>query len=300
MNMPGTMMDIANFALLNTNPHTYHTFRSVLIVHTDWQEKFQIEEGVVMQEFCERYFNAVFPESVYLDVKRALEKYASLSYLKEPTSEGIPLEGITISEADGTMDNDEAIAATSTIPFCDVDEDTAGLDFGEDFDWSQPTVHLTLEQEEKVDTWLQTEVIDKYKEASPGSDVELPTTHQGNTFELIDAKDDQRDILAYVLHRVKEWFDNTGTDNYVPEPIRLTIAGVAGSGKSFLTNTLVTALRRIFGSTDSVKVMAPTGEAAYNAGGTTVHHGLGVSVNGDIASSLTNAKKRNSLYRTET
>ena len=90
--------------------------------------------------------------------------------------------------------------------------------------------------------------------------------HDGRTFELLDAKDDQRDILAYILAKVQEWFDNAGVPGYNPQPIRLTIAGVAGSGKSFLTNTLVTAIRRIFGTTDSVKVMAPTGEAAHNAG----------------------------------
>jgi hypothetical protein len=38
--------------------------------------------------------------------------------------------------------------------------------------------------------------------------------------------------------------------------------------------------------------MAPTGEAAHNAGGTTVHHSLGVAVKGKMVAGLTEAKAK--------
>jgi PIF1-like helicase len=134
------------------------------------------------------------------------------------------------------------------------------------------------------------EVIKKYEEDLSNQGLRLPTKFNGETFELLNASHDQQPILSYILAKFRLWFDNINNPDFRPVPIRLTIAGVAGSGKSFLLNTLVTAIRRMFGTTDSVMVMAPTGEAAYNAGGTTVHHSLQVSVKGDMATSLTSEK----------
>src|SRR5687767_5196115 len=51
----------------------------------------------------------------------------------------------------------------------------------------------------------------------------------------------------------------------------MTLCGVAGSGKSTLINTLVTAIRKITGKSNSVYVCGPTGSAAFNAGGETCH-----------------------------
>src|SRR6187200_3305201 len=57
----------------------------------------------------------------------------------------------------------------------------------------------------------------------------------------------------------------------------MTLCGVAGSGKSTLINTLVTAIRKLTGKTDSVYVCGPTGSAAFNAGGETCHRLFNIS-----------------------
>ena len=54
-------------------------------------------------------------------------------------------------------------------------------------------------------------------------------------------------------------------------PLRMTLCGVAGSGKSTLINNLVTAIQKITQKSNSVHVVAPTGSAAFNAGGETCH-----------------------------
>ena len=51
----------------------------------------------------------------------------------------------------------------------------------------------------------------------------------------------------------------------------MTIIGLAGSGKTFVENTLVSLVRKMFNSTTSVQIVAPTGAAAFNAGGSTIH-----------------------------
>ena len=53
---------------------------------------------------------------------------------------------------------------------------------------------------------------------------------------------------------------------------------IAGSGKSTVINTLVTAVRRMFGYKNVIQIFAPTGGAAANAGGRTIHSGLKVAV----------------------
>ena len=82
--------------------------------------------------------------------------------------------------------------------------------------------------------------------------------------------------MLYVLSRLKQWFDDfhNGTNTF--RPLRLTVCGQAGSGKSVLIKTLVSLLRNMFGRNDCCYVCAPTGSAAYQAGGQTIHSLFGI------------------------
>ncbi len=55
------------------------------------------------------------------------------------------------------------------------------------------------------------------------------------------------------------------------KPLCLTVLGAGGTGKSVLINTLVSCIHNIFQDNNSVFVTAPTGAAAFNVGGTTIH-----------------------------
>ncbi|KAI3924837.1 hypothetical protein MKW98_031088 [Papaver atlanticum] len=59
--------------------------------------------------------------------------------------------------------------------------------------------------------------------------------------------------------------------------IRLIISGGAGTGKSTLINAIVRSTRELFSNDNSVRIMAPTGVAAFNIGGSTIHHELGIT-----------------------
>jgi hypothetical protein len=85
-----------------------------------------------------------------------------------------------------------------------------------------------------------------------------------------DLHEDQKDVTAVVIRKLHEWFTcvaNGTTTNYTP--LRMTVCGEAGSGKTVLINTLVTLIRRLTGTKNSVHVCGPTGSAAFNAGGVT-------------------------------
>ena len=52
---------------------------------------------------------------------------------------------------------------------------------------------------------------------------------------------------------------NTNKHSYSFQPLRLTVIGKAGSGKSFLIHTIITAVRKLTGIDESVIICGPTG-----------------------------------------
>jgi PIF1-like helicase len=105
-------------------------------------------------------------------------------------------------------------------------------------------------------------------------DVEIPLRVDGTPYRIEDLAIDQKESLAHVLNAVRSYC--YGDDVNDDKVLRVTLSGVAGSGKSTWINTLVTALRKMFRTSETVAVFAPTGSAAYNAGGETLHRGFKV------------------------
>ena len=93
--------------------------------------------------------------------------------------------------------------------------------------------------------------------------------------DISHAKDDQLSIVIAVMKKLKEWTECSTTND--PDlaqsfhPMRMTIRGSAGAGKSFLIKSLANSIREIFGERGVVHIVAPTGAAAYNVGGETLH-----------------------------
>jgi ATP-dependent DNA helicase PIF1 len=78
----------------------------------------------------------------------------------------------------------------------------------------------------------------------------------------------------------------------------MTVMGCGGTGKSVLINTLVTCIRTIFQDNNSVFVTAPTGAAAYNVGGTTIHKEFKIGIKGNTTGNdLTNLAKQELMQK---
>ena len=75
------------------------------------------------------------------------------------------------------------------------------------------------------------------------------------------------------LHAYNTIINNINNDN----PIHILINGTAGSGKSYVINCLRSYFINHFGA-NSVQVCAPTGTAAFNVSGTTIHSTLSLPV----------------------
>ena len=104
----------------------------------------------------------------------------------------------------------------------------------------------------------------------------MPLKDDGLQYEIDGLCPDQQEIVALVLDKIKEFMECKDMSNF--KPLRLIINGAGGSGKSVVINMIVTAIRRMFDSDDVVKVVAPTGTAAFNVHGQTFHHMLGTGL----------------------
>jgi hypothetical protein len=71
-----------------------------------------------------------------------------------------------------------------------------------------------------------------------------------------------------------EWEAGDQNSKFVPP--RLTVRGAAGTGKSFIINTIVSYMIRMFDDNDVVRVVAPTGMSAFNVLGETLHRFSGL------------------------
>jgi ATP-dependent exoDNAse (exonuclease V) alpha subunit len=76
------------------------------------------------------------------------------------------------------------------------------------------------------------------------------------------------------MKKIQEWLNlpkKSKEECQKFQPLRMTVLGQAGTGKSRLINTLVSVIRKMFQSNNSVHVAAPTGVAAHAVGGQTIH-----------------------------
>jgi hypothetical protein len=132
----------------------------------------------------------------------------------------------------------------------------------------------------ETESWLEQSldvVFSKGKIQGDGSaafiELNIPARSDGSAYTVDGMASDQKVLLAEVLEAVRDFCENK-ISNDGRGVLRLTVSGCAGSGKSTWINTLVTMIRKLFNSDDAVSVFAPTGSAAFNAGGETMHRGF--------------------------
>jgi hypothetical protein len=91
-------------------------------------------------------------------------------------------------------------------------------------------------------------------------------------YNIRDTTASQPVVIYKVFGKIREcmeWEARDQKSKFVP--LRLTVRGAAGTGESFIINTIVSYMRRMFYDNDVVHVVAPTGMAAFNVLGKTLH-----------------------------
>ena len=100
--------------------------------------------------------------------------------------------------------------------------------------------------------------------------LDIPLKSDGSEYSLHDLFPDQRRAVVTVLHTLHDFLTTDDLTDF--KPLRMTVNGQGGSGKSVVINTLLTVIRKMVGFTGVAKVIAPTGVAACNVSGETFHH----------------------------
>ncbi len=150
-----------------------------------------------------------------------------------------------------------------------------------------------MSQDSLPEEWLVKTILQHDEEVDNKSNrpLSLPLKDNGEEYTLDGLYPDQAEVVTVVLDKIKDFMECKDMSTF--KPLRLVINGAGGSGKSVIINTIVTCLRKMFQTDDVVRVVAPTGTAAFNVHGQTFHHLLGnrVSKNSYLPNTMSKAKK---------
>lgn len=158
-----------------------------------------------------------------------------------------------------------------------IPDDTWNLPRGVDYDWSVPNFQRDKHLWDTAETFLS-DAKENLKNKSSQTDIPMRFV-QGEIihYNIRDATKSQEAVLNKVFGKIKEWMEWEESEKkgqFIP--LRLTVRGAAGTGKSFIISTIVSYLRRMFDDDDVVHVLAPTGIAAFNVLGETLHRFAGI------------------------
>jgi phage gpG-like protein len=128
----------------------------------------------------------------------------------------------------------------------------------------------------------------------------IPKSKNNGDLKLEQLNEDQFNVAYVIFDKVREWINLKSASSQVKKkfkPLWLTVLGCGGTGKSLLINTIVAQIRTIFKNNNSVLVTAPTGAAAHNVGGQTIHREFKISVKKKKGSSLANSAKEHLIQK---
>ena len=152
------------------------------------------------------------------------------------------------------------------------------VNIGTNFDWTE-----SLFREERDVTIDGTSWVDEIREQNANAvkdqaqaidNLFIPTQKNGDAYDVEMLSDEQKSIVYDAVDTVMKFLTND--PNY--KPMRATIMGSGGTGKSFIINTIISMVRTITCSNDTVQIAAPSRAAAFNVQGSTIHNLLGVRV----------------------
>ncbi|KAL9956688.1 hypothetical protein ACROYT_G038207 [Oculina patagonica] len=246
--------------------------RTMLLLH--WPNWFDIQEVKGDAEsWVDRFKDFVVTDECPLFVKAQASKaqrYAE--HTQEPVFE---------DDVDDNADEAEEqpdwvdVYAGQNQRYEGVEKDFDYDDGGEQYNWSSISINLPEGKDPKK--WLEESIKEDEEQEMEVVDLELPDVSP------LSLNDDQRAIVSLVLHTLYNLIENQ--QDY--HPLRLVVAGTAGTGKSYVIKCLQKLVRQVFRSNDAIQVITPTGNSAYLVQGTTAHSFLRIPTGGRSSNELT-------------
>ena len=106
----------------------------------------------------------------------------------------------------------------------------------------------------------------KIKRAQSDKDVIISKQKDCTDF-CVDGSPEQRKLVCIVIDTIIKYFNN----DEAYRPIQAIVIGCGGTGNSYIINTIITMVRSLTSCNDTVQVASPSGCAAFNVKGSTIH-----------------------------
>jgi len=264
------------------HPIDYNYARGMLIMHKPWSVRKPLDtrnKQATIDTFRRMLEEKQVPSNVWTEYMRAVR------YAQEKRIEVIAKQGVLDADVDlDEVDHEDAEQYLQWQNSTFLDDGRRKSDFlrkgekvdiGIDYDWSVSS--FAGERDTTVDGDVYTQQLRedcKQLEIANENNLTIPTRSDGSKYSVDILSDEQRIIVLAVIDTVVKFLTNH--EDY--EPLRATVVGCGGCGKSLIINTIITIIRELTNCNSSVKVAAPSGCAAYNVGGCTLHRLLDINV----------------------
>ena len=285
-------------------PVDFNYARGIILLHKPWGPNnpslkpiFQDKE-LTVRTFHTMIANKEVPTSVVTQYNLAV-KYSQQAKIELLAKQGMTDDNPNFNEMD---EDEQQLYLESEAYGSMIDNKTQirnrlgnkEVNIGIGHDWTVRTVNPYVDVDGR--NYLNKLSDDFYKSMNePVTSPEmlrLPRRQDGEKYNVIECTQEQATIVLAAVDTVIKFI----TNDREYKPLRATVVGEAGTGKSYVINTLTTIVRNLTQCNDTVIVGAPSGASAYNVGGCTLHRSLMIAVDEKI-SKLSKDKKKELQYQ---
>lgn len=262
-------------------PVDYGYARAMLILHRPWSKDNTLnsilnDHQKTINTFLSMIDKKEVPSSV------AFQYHTAMKYARQKKLEILVKQGVNHPDIDEeNLDEETCQRITGWIHNTHFTQNTLNddtindviVDIGQNKDWSicdyTESRNTTVDGKEYVDI-----IAKEYYNGSNDQTIEIPTQKNTNGYTLDALSNQQQAVVLASIDTVAKFLNND--TNY--KPLRATVMGCGGTGKSFIINTIISIIRKLTQRNSSIQVGAPTGSAAFNVQGSTIHRLLGINV----------------------
>lgn len=264
------------------HPIDFDYARGMLLLHKPWSAKQPLNmrnKAKTIDTFKQMLHNRTVPTNVWTEYMRAV-RYAQEKRIELVAKQGVIQADVNLDELDDDeKDQHLSWIQSSQFTFGRSDPVLDGnntVDIGLDHDWSEKSFKgardIAVDGETyTIDLREQRSVVN----TADLAEVHIPKRSNGAQYNVDDLSEEQKVIVLATVDTVIKFLTND--EDY--KPLRATISGMGGCGKSLVINTIIAIIRELTKVNNTVLVAAPSGNAAYNVKGCTLHSLLGINVN---------------------
>jgi len=266
-------------------PVTYEYAKGILIQYKPWSKDEPLTNLLKSKSRTIRTFKRMMDKKQFPSCVRN-QYILAMKYSKQAKFEFLSKQSIPQPYDLSNMDDEEReayIAHQNVSNFSDGKHhnkviDGMTVDIGTNFDWSESLFRegrdVSIDGTSWVDAIREQHANAVKDQAQAIDNLVIPTQKNGDAYDVEMLSDEQKSIVHDAVDTVMKFLTND--PNY--KPMRATIMGSGGTGKSFIINTIISMVRTLTCSNDTVQIAAPSGAAAFNVQGSTIHNLLGVRV----------------------